>query len=264
MSTHNAAKAARLIGSMNWRTIQQRHDDPVNFLVFVLDCAVAAIGDAALDKSARPEQRTAAAYALSGAIRTSTKLLEKAHEYPHEAIPDAGIQEAVADAVDALHRIANQAPHVFRNLGWFTRWPVNLAADGRPFESSVLLHQLPEPLGARFTGFVPSQKKRPPAVGGRWNALALELHGRAGPHANPLRAPRGRASKVWPAWNAVEKQMDHERTNILNRPEVRRWKAGKRVSLLKEGAQWAELKKEIKRSLLTLAQGNDLARKKGD
>lgn len=260
MSAHNSEKAARKLASLNWEAIRQRHDDPVDFIVFFLDCALAAVGDAALDASIRDEQRAAAGYALSHAIRSAARVAEKATEQKHDSLPDLGLQQAIADAVDALHRIASKNPKTLQNLSWFQRWPVNLAADGKPVETCVLLHQLAGPaLGSRATGFTLNPKaKRPPSLGGRWNAIALEMRTQIGVGQTPLRPPRSRAKNKWPEWEAIEQHLENTRESILGRPEIRRWKTGTRLSKLKDGAVWAELKNEVKRALLTLAKNNDL------
>lgn len=257
----STVQTCRKLAEHDWRSEFERHDDPVDFLVRFLEIALTALSHATKDPKLRLVQRTAASYAISSAIRKAARMAETSLSENHEALPDIGLQEAIADAVDALHRIAANNRAALKNMAYSRRWPVNLAADGKPFESCVLLHDLaPATLGSKTTGFVPKPNvKRPPAVGGKWNALALQMRERTGLAQIPLRPPCGKNIKLWVEWQTAEKELERSKANILSRPEIKRWKSGNRVSGLKPGAVWSELKNEVKKALLTLAKNNALA-----
>lgn len=258
----STTKAGRLLADHDWRTEFESHDDPVDFLVRFLDLALDSLAVAATDPNLRPEQRTAAAYSCSHAVRRGAKIATTALKgNKHQALPDVGLQEAIADAVDAFHAIALADPSSLKNVPFFSRLPINVAADGKPFENCVdLLANLPKKLGSTSTGFTPApSRKRAPAVGGKWNALALKMRTRSPLAQTPLQPPRGKNSNLWEEWQAVELALENDQSNILESSVIKRWRNGPRLIKMPDTWVWAELKKEVRRALENLAKHNHLA-----
>jgi len=258
MKNRSTKTCAELLAQHDWQSEMERADDKVDFLVHFLERALGAVAVAAFDQSLRPEQRTAAGYAFSCTIRKAAHLAEKALLERHEELPDLGLQDAVADAVAALHRVATRSPRSFQNLTHFTRWPILIAADRSPLSTCVMPEELGQgTLGATATGFVlRANTRRSPALGTKWNRLALCMRERTDLRTTPLQPPRGENIAIWAEWIKVKAELQRYQADVMRRPDIEKWANGPRLSKLKPNTVWAELKKEVQRALLTLARNN--------